>query len=526
MSSEVSRIDSGSQPPGSAQDVRLAAFLLVLLVLLVYTQTLDFGFITYDDSFYILENPHMRQGVTAASLKWALSDNLAKPSLTSEYWIPVTNVSRLMDVSLFGFDPAGPHFVNLAFHAANVLLFFALLVALTGATAPAAFAAALFAVHPLHAESVAWIIERKDVLSQFFALLSLHAYIRFRKDHALRLCAATLAFFVLSILSKPMTVTLPVLMFLLNYWPIPEGRRLTGPGIPRRILLPLLPLFALSLIDGIVTLRSYTTFPLWSSSGWIHVTNAFSSLVVYLERLVIPFRYACYYPYPAQPPSWLRLAASLAVLGGIAVWSWRKRRSHPHRIVGFLWYLTSISLMIGNVFMANANRFTYLPMLGVYMGIAWEVHAFVRGDWTPRVRAACAVVVLALAACGFHETSYWQDSVTLFRRNLEIVGSDVVSHRNLALALAAHGDFAAAHGELDKAHRRNPVDVTIHHVRGVILTRQNLFDQASSAYAAGLAIDPANIKLLENLCNLRAAMGDSEGAWILYERRMRLTPEP
>ncbi len=503
---------------------RLIGLVLLLLVLAVYVQTIDFTFITFDDTFYILENPHMLHGLTPESFRWAWIDNLARPSIRSEYWIPVTNLSRLLDVTIFGFDPVGHHFVNLALHAANVFLFFSLLTSLTSAVAPSAFAAALFAVHPLHAESVAWIIERKDVLSQFFGLLSLHSYVRFRRNPSGLRWIAVAAWFVLSILAKPMTVTLPILMLILNYWPIKEGERLCGIASWRAAILPLLPLLILSLVDGIITVRSYKTFPLWSSSGWIHITNALSSLVVYLERLVIPFGYAAYYPYPSEPPSLWRLVVTLSLLGGITHVSWSKRRSHPHRIVGWLWYLTSVGLMIGNVFMANANRFTYLPMLGIYIFIAWEVHARVRGEWRLPLRGACAGLILALAACGYQETSYWRDSVILFRRNMEIVGSDIVSHRNLAMALAERSRFPEAHEELDKAMLLNPADVTIFHVRGVILTEQRLYEEASRAYAAGLEIDPRNIKLIENLCNLRAAMGDSVGARALFDLRMSLDP--
>ena len=363
-------------------DSRAIALVLVLLALataVVYFRVGGFPFIVnYDDSLYVTDNPHVRTGLSWENLRWALT------GVCAGNWHPVTMMSHMLDCTLFGLWPGGPHLVNAALHLINVLLLFWVLYLGTKDVWPSAFVAGLFALHPLRVESVAWIAERKDVLSSLFLLLTIWAYFRWVRTRRPLDYALVLTAFALGLMSKPMLVTLPLLLVLLDAWPL---GRLAEPGKPasaRRVtlvrsLVEKLPLVALTLVSIGLTLYAQhaqgatagtTILPLGSRVG-----NAIVSYVAYIEKLFVPVRLAFFYPHPVQIPA-ARATGALLLLVAITAACFAVRRRMPYALFGWLWYLGTLVPVIGVIQVgsqAMADRYTYVPQIGLDIAIAWTL---------------------------------------------------------------------------------------------------------------------------------------------------------
>jgi hypothetical protein len=378
--------DSPVHPRLTSGPTALAAAALVLLVLAVYLPVRHAGFLSMDDTIYITENPAVVGGLTAEGLRYAIF------STRGALWMPLTFTSHMLDVSVFGLDPAGPHLVNVAFHAANALLLLLLLVRATGRLTPSVVVAALFALHPLRVESIAWIAERKDVLSVFFGLLALHACVSHARRPTFGRYLVVLLCTVLALLSKPMLVTLPALMLLMDVWPL---RRLDGgAGFPRASLRDLVlektPLFLLAGAAAAITLasvqRGAALVDLGETSLPTRVAHATVSYVWYAWKTVWPTGLAMFYPYPTWA-TWQVTGAALVVVAAVAlaVASWRRA---PWVTVGLAWWAIAL-FPVSGVFQAGmqgmADRFTYVPAIGLFVAVVWTLDAWAR---TPRARAA------------------------------------------------------------------------------------------------------------------------------------------
>jgi hypothetical protein len=409
---------------------------LALLTLAVWLPALRNGFVNLDDGFYVYGNPHVRPGITRAGLAWALTANVASN------WHPLTLLSHMLDCRLFGLEPAGHHATSLLLHLANTLLLFAVLRGMTGAPVRSALVAALFAVHPLHVESVAWIAERKDVLSALFWILAMGAWARYARLPSPGRYLLVALLMALGLAAKPMVVTLPFALLLLDVWPL--ARRHLG---WRRLAAEKLPLLALSAAAGLVTLRYQqgSLAPPGSVPWSLRAANALVSSTDYLGKLLLPRNLAVFYPLPLAIPAWKAAAAALLLLLLTALAAWRARRE-PWLLIGWLWFLGTLVPVIGLVQVgrqAMADRYTYLPSIGLFLAIVWGA-AGLAGKRRPLLATAAAAVLLALAAVTRAQIGFWADSVILYRHALAVTSDNYLAHLGLAKALTGRKDWAGA----------------------------------------------------------------------------------
>jgi hypothetical protein len=389
----------------------------------VFAPVLRNEFTSYDDRTYVSANRHIQRGLSAEAVRWAFTTTRAAN------WHPVTWVSHMIDVTVFGLAPGPAHAVNLALHVANVLLLFVFFARTTGAAGRSAVVAALFAVHPLHVESVAWIAERKDVLSTLFWLLATWEYVEYARSRSTGRLALVAFLMALGLLAKPMLVTLPFTLLLLDRWPL--GRASAG---WKALVVEKLPLFALSIAACVATflaqqaggaVASVERFP-----APVRVANAIWSYVAYLELTLWPRRLAVFYPHPGSSlPAWkVALAASiLAAMTSLAV---MLRRSRPYVLTGWLWYVGTLVPVIGLVQVGNqgmADRYTYVPLIGIFVIVAWTA-----ASWGSHTTIPAVAVVLALAAAARAQVMEWRDTVTVFTHALAVTGPNPTALVNWA----------------------------------------------------------------------------------------------
>jgi tetratricopeptide (TPR) repeat protein len=396
---------------------------LALLTLAVYLPVLTHGFIRFDDPLYVTRNPWVKAGLTWNGIAWAFSANVASN------WHPLTLLSHMLDCELFGMDPLGHHLTSLLLHTASAVLLFEALRRMTGAVWRSALVAALFAVHPTHVESVAWVAERKDVLSGFFWMLTLLAWERYVRQPSWQRYMAVALSLAAGLLSKPMVVTLPFVLLLLDVWPL---RR----EIPRKIRIKeKLPLFALAAASCVATVIAQSgaigmasRFPMN-----LRLANAVLSYVAYLGKTLFPSRLAVFYPMPTEFPAWKVMGAAL-LLASLTVLALRAAR---YVTVGWLWYLGTLVPVIGIVQVggqAMADRYTYLPTIGLFLIAVWTIPR--KAVWIP--------VLLALAIGTRLQLRHWQDSESLFRHAAAVTERNFIAHLNLAQIHADRGDRGRA----------------------------------------------------------------------------------
>lgn len=536
----------------------LAAILLVLTVA-AYEGVRQCSFLRYDDDLFVTANPHVQRGLTAASLRWAFEADLCYDSPNADYWAPVTVLSRLVDVQLFDMRPAGHHLTNLALHAANVVLLFGVLGMLTGALWRSAFVAAVLAVHPLHVESVAWVTERKDVLSGAFWMLTIGAYAIYVRSPGRGRGTALILTFALGLMAKPMLATLPFVLLLLDYWPL--GRF----GRPAALVREKWPLFLLSALSVGISVASNTqrldTTPLGA-----RVANMAVSYVAYLRQAVWPAGLAVGYPHVGD--SALPVASVVAcflVLALVSVLALRARARHPYLLVGWCWFLGTLVPVIGPVQVGvhgRADRFVYLPLIGVSLAVTWLAGRWADGA-TPRRVITGVVAVLALTtllSVTRRQVRYWKDDLALFQHSVGAVPDSPIARSGLASALSQRGDLDGAERELREALRLRP-DLAVaarnlafllaqrgrgdeavgvieqalrsggrhgpaaaselHFALGLLKARGGRSAEAPAHYAAAVRADPRQWAALYNWGNLLAAEGRFAEAEAKYLEALR-----
>lgn len=411
-----------------------AAALLACLAVAAYLPALNAGFVNIDDGVFIVENKTIHQGVTTQTLAWCF--DFEPPT----GWTPVAWMSYLVDYELFGLNPRGYHAVNVLLHAVNAALLFALLVSITGRSLPALLVGALFAVHPQHVESVAWIAERRDVLFMCFGLLTLIAYHRYAQRPTVKRYLLVFALYAMGLMSKPALVTLPVLMLLLDVWPL--KRDVTLKCIAEK--LPLLCMAA-----GAAAMTMMMQRDMGAMSGLtdmplsIRLANVPVALASYLYRAINPTGLCFFYPHPGYPTVGELVGATL-VLAAAAALAWRTRRSQPWIAVGLLWFVMALLPMIGIVQVGaqrTADRYTYLPMIGIYIAAIWSLAAL-RPSRKVATMAALAAL-MALTALTWRQAGYWQSSLQLCRRALAVTEDNYVAHNNLGTLYSAKPDTAS-----------------------------------------------------------------------------------
>ncbi len=514
--------------------------LLVLVTALVYGRVWRFDFISIDDPLYVAANPLVRNGLSWRSVRWALE------SVELCNWMPLTRLSLIVDGTFYSARAGGYHVTNVIFHVVNVLLVFAFFTRATGNVWRSAFVAGLFAVHPLHVESVAWIAERKDVLSQLFGLLALCAYVRYAQTGRAWRLAAAFALFILSLSAKQTLVTLPFLLLLLDYWPL--GR--LGRDVPPSRRVPLgwlvfekLPFFAASAVFSALaywvqwkgsSIRSISDIPLDA-----RILNGVLAYALYLQKAVLPVGLAVFYPHPREKLPLAGVAVAFAFLAAVTLLAVVNARRRPYLIVGWFWYLGTLVPMIGLVQIGvqqMANRYAYFPLLGIYAATAWLVPALLskqgiaaaeRGGGRPNrwLPAAAAAAIAAYAAVAYAEVGYWRDGVTLMRRSLEMTEDSVFARAHLGDALLQQSRFEEAVAEFKQAIRVSPNDPDGYIRLGYVFTTRKLYDEAAEQYQAGLAVDEVCAPLHNGLGSVYLARRQFEAARREFLRALEIDPE-
>jgi tetratricopeptide (TPR) repeat protein len=489
---------------------------LVVLVLAIYAQVARHDFVNYDDPVYVSNNPEVLRGLTAGGVRWAFT------TLHASNWHPVTWLSHMLDVSLFG-RVAGRHLlVNVLLHAASSVLLFLWLRLATGAFWRSAVVAVLFAVHPLRVESVAWLSERKDVLSILFLLLALHAYTRRVRSGSRLQYAWSIGALALGALAKPMLVTFPFVLLLLDEWPLRRETPLV------RRLVEKLPYFAVIIPPIVMTLRAQTGAMASAVKlpFLVRLGNAAISYVRYLGKTIWPSNLAVMYPYGTSVSSALAVICALVLLA-LTVGAVMMRRRMPWLAVGWLWFLGTLVPVIGLVqvgLQSIADRYTYMPHIGLFIAIVWSVAEW-RSLGMPGKAAMAGVSILVFTILAYVQTGYWRDSRTLFEHALAVTENNRLAHLNLAAAFYDAGDAGRAEVEYRAAAGYQPADVQ-HLGLALALSGQGKLDEAVKEAAEAMRINPANAEAMAALGTIELSRGRNAEAIVLLEKAAKLKPEP
>ena len=515
---------------------RLVYLVLIFVTLVVFHQLPSHDFINLDDDILVYENPHVHAGLNKEGIAWAFT------TFEAYNYHPLTWLSHMLDYQLFGLRPGLHHLTNLLFHLMNTALLLLVLRRMTGTLWRSGFVAALFALHPLHVESVAWVAERKDLLSAFFWLLTMWAYARYAERPGLKRYLPVLLFFGLGLLAKPMVVTLPFVLLLLDFWPlgrmqfhqVGNDSRPLEPKVPVfRLVWEKIPLFALAAISIVVTfaaqqkggaLKSLEAFPLTT-----RIANALISYVGYIGKMIWPHNLAVYYPYSGSVPVWQAAGAGLALIC-LTVLLMGAARKRPYLAVGWLWYLGTLVPVIGLVQVgsqAMADRYTYLPLVGLFIAIAWGVPSLFAG-WHHRqsILAISATILLSgFTVCTWLQLRHWQNSITLFQHTVHVTTNNHFAHNNLGVALAHNGRLDEAMSQYSEALRLKSDASEVHNNLANVLAARGQVDEAIVHYLKALRLEPDYDKAHNNLGNALAGEGKVEEAINHYSEAIRINPD-
>lgn len=455
----------------------LIFILLAAVTLAVYGQARHFGFVNLDDNTYVTENVHLQKGFSAEGLRWALTTTYA------EFRHPLTWLSLMLDYRLYGLNAGGYHVTNLIFHILSTLLLFGLFHRMTGELWKSAFVAAFFALHPLHVESVAWVSERKDVLSAFFWMLTLYLYVRYTEKPAAKRYLLVALSFVLALMSKPMVVTLPLILILLDYWPLKrfalkKEKTLLWQAKEK------LPLFALSAVFSVITIYAQQKpggrdlqFPLTT-----RLANALVSFVAYLEKTFWPFNLAAFYPFPDGIPA-LKIATAVLLIALICVFVIASARRLPYLATGWGWFVVTILPVIGIIptgDFAMADRFHYLPSIGLAVMLAWGAPDLVKSQKIRRrfLFPAAVLVLVGLAFLSWKQCGYWENDTRLFSRMLQATRNNYLAHINLGTILLQEGKAQEAAGHFTEVIRIKPGLILSYNKRAIAYARLGRYPEA------------------------------------------------
>jgi tetratricopeptide (TPR) repeat protein len=511
---------------------------LALVTLAIYWPAMRHDFVNYDDDLYVTSNVHVQAGLTLESMKWALLN-----PVTSN-WHPLTVWSHMADCQLFGLKPWGHHLTSLLLHALSTVLVFLFLRRLTGALWRSALVAALFGLHPAHVESVAWVAERKDVLSASFGFLSLIFYVRYAQQRMADECGQTKAgrvpatrlldyglalfFLALGLMSKPMLVTWPFIMLLLDCWPFERFKL----GRAWRLLMEKIPFVALAAAVSVITfvvqkqehtVKTADEFPIGA-----RCENALISYCSYLRKLFWPTDLAVFYPHPGHWPLWKVLLAG-AVMVGVSVLLFRQRRRYPLLLMGWLWYcgtLVPVIQLVQTGGHAMADRYTYIPSVGVLAVAAWGACELTR-RWRYQVMvlsiAGGAAIVLCLALTR-QQLGYWKDSETLFRHAVEVTENNYVAYDNLGTVLGQRGQMDEAIGQFQEAIRLKPDHANAHCNLGIALEKTGQTDEAIRQFQEAIRLKPDHANAHSNLGLALEKKGQMDEALRQFQETIRLEP--
>jgi len=486
--------------------IRLLALIGVSIIIgFSYWRLSEAEFIGYDDAAYIIENPYIQNGLTIDGVAWAFT------AVRESNWHPLTWLSHMLDVSLFGLDAGGHHIVNVLIHITNTILLSLALTALTGEFWKGLIVAALFGLHPLHVESVAWVSERKDMLSGLFFMLILLSYASYVKGPSRLRYSIVALFFALGLMAKPMLVTVPFLLLLLDFWPLRRLDLMHGKDTAVRTTANLVrekvPLLFMTVISSIVTFiaqsRGGAVVGYDESSFIMNLMNAVISYARYIYLTFLPLKLGVFYPFPKDIPFHL-FGLSLAIVAGITFFSIKKAKAAPYLTVGWFWFLGMMVPVIGIIRVgaqAMADRYTYLPLIGIFIALVWGVSAlFDRYSVSMRVRGLIVAALLIVSGLiTYRQVGFWHDAVSLFSHTAEVTGDNSVAFENLGSAYAKRGEFDRAVKFLKEAVRVNPDYHVAHNNLGNVLGQLGRYDEAVGAYLRAVQLKPDYVMAHYNL---------------------------
>ena len=497
----------------------------------VYSQVQDHEFINYDDDKYVTNNEYVKAGFTRDSVGWALTTSY------NSNWHPMTWLSHMLDAQLFGPNSKGHHLTNLLFHIANVLLLFLVLLRMTGALWQSGFVAALFALHPLNVESVAWVAERKNVLSTFFWLLTMWAYIRYAQKTNLKRYGLVILFFAMGLMSKPMLVTLPFVLLLLDYWPLRRLQSDRRTAISRLVYekIPLLVLVAGSVVTTLTVqkmggaLGSLNAFPIQE-----RVINALVSYWLYLQKMIWPGGLAIFYAHPENTLSVWKGLATAALLALVTTAAIRLARRAPYFAVGWFWYLGTLIPVIQLVqtgSIAMADRYAYVPLIGIFIIIAWGLPELL-AKWRLRSRIltiAAGIWISTLMLMTWNQVSHWKNSITIFSHAIEVTDIEypdfLLAHNNLANALLAEGRTGKAISHYKMAINLMPDYAVNHNHLANALFAEQKNEEAISHFKMAIELMPDYAIAHNNLGTVLLAEQKTEEAISHYKTAVKLLPD-
>ena len=551
----------------------LICLALTIITVIVFFPVKDCGFISLDDNIYVYENMYIQYGFNWDSIRNVFSFELPK---TIGHWHPVTWLSLMLDYSVFGLNPVGYHLVNLLLHVMNTILLFLILRRMTKALWPSAFVAVLFAIHPLHVESIAWITERKDVLSTFFWMLTLGAYSYYVEHREFKRYFFVLLFFILGLMSKPMLVTLPFVLLLLDYWPLqrfsevkpvqevqgeilkpavsgkqkkksgkkdtekgtvkeaPEVRKPAEPEFKWSLIYPLIlekiPLFVLAIFSSIAAylaahtagaVESIDTMPLS-----VRIANAFVSYMIYIGKMILPINLAVLYPHSEAVVLW-QVGGAVILLTAVTAAVSMMLKKAPYLATGWLWYMGTLVPVIGIVqagSQAMADRYTYIPLIGLFIIVAWGVPELLK-KWSYRKEiliTASALCILCFSILTWIQVGYWRDSLTLFDYTLKVTKNNWFIHNSRGVAYSILGDYRQASEDYSRTITLNPKFPSAYYNRCIACNNLGNYRQALEDCGRAIQLKPAYAEAYMNRGNAYSGLGDYSKAFIDYDKAIQL----
>jgi len=507
---------------------RFFPWFLIVLTICVYYQVANFDYIYFDDESYVYKNPHVLSGINAESIKWAFT------KYHSNNWHPVTWLSHMADIELFGQDPGKHHLVNIFFHLLNAVLLFYTFKIMTGNPFQSGFVAAVFALHPLHIESVAWIAERKDLLSTLFWLLATFSYIKYVKNRGWITYLLALFFFALGLMSKPMVVTLPFVFILLDYWPL--NRLKVNKELPfsfkkhfqeiRCLFIEKIPFFFLSIVSSIITIyvqkNAGATEAITGLSFPLRINNAFDSYIAYILKTIYPHKLSLLYPYPQSIPllSIILNPFFLLLITGLIFLTMKKK---PYLFTGWLWYLGTLLPVIGLFqvgYQKMADRYTYIPMIGLLSIFAWgfdDLFKIQRKIKTKLMGSCAFILLIILSAVSWNHLKTWQNSVMAFQNAIDSTSNNYVAHNNLGYSFERIGKIKEANFHFQKSIEIFPDFLYSRMNLAKLLMREKLYSQSEYHFKEAMKLSSKEAEIYTNLGYVLTQLEKKDEAIEIYE---------
>lgn len=503
---------------------------LILGTITIYWPITGYDFINFDDPDYVYENPNVKNGLTQDGILWAFSFEKKKKT----YWHPLTWISHMCDCQFFNTNAGFHHAINLFFHIANTLLLFSVLKRMTKSHWKSAFVATLFAIHPINVDTVVWVAERKNVLSTFFWILTMLCYSWYVNKKTIGRYVLTVFVFGLGLLAKPMLVTLPFILLLLDYWPLDRiAFQKDKPGVLLKLIYEKIPFLLLSFASILVSMLSVFSYKNTISTEIVpinfRIANALISYIAYIGKLLWPSKLAVFYPYPQKFAGW-QVGIAIVFLCGISTLMIWQRKERPYLITGWLWFLGTLVPVSGliqtGLWPALADRWAYVPFIGLFIMIAWGIPSILKeGRFMKALLSISAGILLSLMAIlSVIQIGHWKDSGALFAHAIKVTGENPVAHNNLGTYLMDNGRFHEAGTHFLKVLRLEPGNEEAHSNLGMALVKQGNPGAAISHFKKALFIDPHNAELCSNMGNALASSGNMEAAMAYYRRAIEIKP--